>query len=43
MQLTTDNGQLTTDNGCNMSKKVKSLIEKELTSRLKDLDAVAVI
>jgi len=26
-----------------MSKKVKSLIEKELTSRLKDLDAVAVI
>src|SRR2546429_661876 len=26
-----------------MSKKVKSLIEKELSSRLKDLDAVAVI
>jgi large subunit ribosomal protein L10 len=26
-----------------MSKRVKSLIEKELTSRLKDLDAVAVI
>src|SRR3954470_21608074 len=40
--MATDNGPRTTDE-VTMSKQVKSLIEKELTSRLKGIDAVAVI